>query len=35
MQDANDAVVKVLANEVLDPRVTDVVVRKAMEKFRA
>ena len=35
MEDANDAVVKVLANEVLDPRVTDVVVRKALEKFRA
>ncbi|MEP6890931.1 MAG: recombinase family protein [Nitrospirota bacterium] len=35
MEDANDAVVKVLANEVLDPRVTDVVVQKALEKFRA
>jgi site-specific DNA recombinase len=35
MEAANKAVVQVLADEVLNPRVTDVVVKKAMVKFKA
>lgn len=35
MEAANRAVVQVLADEVLNPRVTDLVVRKAMAKFKA
>lgn len=35
MEDANDAVVKTLAQNVLHPDVTDTVVKKAVAKFRA
>jgi site-specific DNA recombinase len=35
MEDANDAVVKTLAQDVLHPDVTDTVVKKAGAKFRA